>query len=130
MYTDKTAVSNTDESFLDVRTTELLLKLGIPASNRGYLYLRFAIMHTYKEPESAIYVTKTLYPLVARTCRATNAQSVERTCHHAIRRAYDGGFREDFISILGIAAVKCPTCSEFIRAAADYLHSLDGTEGL
>ncbi len=113
------------ESELDIRVTELLLQLGISASTRGYTYLRVAIMQAYQEPESAVYVTKTLYPLVARKCNATNSASVERTCHHSIARAFNRGYREEFVNILGISASKCPTCSEFIRGVASCLRELD-----
>lgn len=115
---------------LEIRVTELLMRLGIPACSLGYNYLRFAIIHTYENPEDSIYVTKTLYPMVARKCGAVSTSSVERTCHHAIEKGYHGGYRNEFINRFGIGSAKCPTCSEFIRASAQYLREKHGKDYL
>lgn len=119
-----------NDTGLDIRVTALLIRLGINACSKGYSYLRCAIMQAYNEPESAIYVTKTLYPRVARKCKAPSICAVERSCRHAIQSAFNDCDNSEFEEIFGLSATECPTCSVFIRGAADYLHQEDETDYL
>ncbi len=112
---------------LDIRTTDMLLKLGIPASSQGYCYLRSAIILAYHDPEATEYITKTLYPKVARLCHACSVESVERNCRRAIDRALVC-HTEALTEYLGkTESFRRPTCAEFILTIARYLHSEDET---
>ena len=118
------------EQNLDARITSILISTGISITGKGFTYLRCAVTEAYNHPENAIYVTKTLYPAVAKKCHAASAGGVERTCHHTISRAFYGGYRDEFVKILGKAYMNCPTCSEFIRAVAACLREQDNTDNL
>ncbi len=115
---------------LDTRITSVFISMGISITGKGCTYLRCAAAEAYNHPENAIYVTKTLYPAVARKCRAPSVRGLERTCHHAISRAFHGGYSHEFVKILGKAYIKCPTCSEFIRGVVSYLKEQDGADNL
>lgn len=109
-----------DES-LDIRVTELLLRLGIHASLGGYRYLRAAVMLTGGSPTLAEYPTKTLYPIIAKYF-GTTPSIVERSCRRAIERAYfmgQGCSMGEFFSERGI--IGKPTCKEFILTVADFV---------
>lgn len=110
---------------LDIKVTDMLIRLGIHASFSGYRYLRMGIMIAYRSPGMAQYPTKSLYPRIAKYCGAASSV-VERSCRRAIERAYflqKGGSIAEFFGGRGISDK--PTCKEFILVIADYLHMED-----
>ncbi len=119
-----------NEQNLDTRIASVFISMGISITGKGFAYLRCAVAEAYEHPENAIYVTKTLYPVVARKCHAPTSRGIERTCHNAIFRAFHGGYGDEFVKILGKAYIKCPTCSEFIRGVAAYLREENNTDTL
>lgn len=76
---------------LEAKAAKILLEYGFPVELRGYEYLRCAVALTYRSPELTEYVTKTLFPKVARLCGNASASSVARGCRHAIEYAFDRG---------------------------------------
>lgn len=74
-----------------------LIALGFPADHKGYEYIRCAIVEVSCDPELTGYVTKTLYPRVARICGEPTASNVSRACRRAIAYACDFGELRDFI---------------------------------
>ncbi|MBQ2766063.1 MAG: sporulation initiation factor Spo0A C-terminal domain-containing protein [Clostridia bacterium] len=114
---------------LNIRTTKMLLNLGIPASSQGYCYLRSAIMLAYYDPEATEYITKTLYPKVARICRACSVESVARNCRRAIDRAFVNR-TETLSECFGETEnYSRPTCAEFILTIAEHLHCEERSDG-
>ncbi len=71
----------------DLQTTisNVLLSMGFPAKLHGFTYLREAIEESIRNPGQL--VTKELYPLVGKRCRASWEQ-VERSIRNAIATAY------------------------------------------
>ena len=121
---------NTDHLYsndvmLDIRVTDILLRLGISASSYGYEYLRCAIMLAYYNPEATVYATKTLYPTVARLCHAASVASVERNCRRAVQHAIYANTRTLNKYFGDITPVRHPTCANFILTIANSLHSED-----
>ena len=108
---------------LELRVTEIIHQLGVPAHIKGYNYLRCAILASLKHPELLESVTKELYPHVAEQYKTT-ASRVERAIRHAIETAWTRGDIDAINSYFGytINTYKGkPTNSEFIALIADKL---------
>lgn len=83
---------------LESEAAKILLNYGFPVELRGYEYMRCAVALTYQSPELAEYVTKSLFPKVARLCPNASASSVARGCRHAIEYAFDHGYLNELLS--------------------------------
>ncbi len=110
---------------LDIQITDILIYLGIPVSCKGYDYLRCSIILAYHSPDITEYITKTLYPKVARLCHASDAAGVERNCRHAVERACRIGRIFEFGRYFDCDIThRHPTCAQFISAIARRLHEI------
>ena len=108
---------------LDVKITEILHEIGVPAHIKGYLYLREAITMVFHDVELLSSITKILYPEIASKF-TTTASRVERAIRHAIEVAWIRGNVETISDIFSytISYNKSkPTNSEFIAMIADKL---------
>ena len=108
---------------MEVKVTEILHQIGVPAHIKGYHYLRDSIIMSIEHPEIINAVTKQLYPSVAKRYETTSSR-VERAIRHAIEVAWDRGDVDVLNSYFGytihISRGK-PTNSEFIAMIADKL---------
>ena len=108
---------------IEVKVTEILHQIGVPAHIKGYHYLRDSIIMSIEHPEIINAVTKQLYPSVAKKFETTSSR-VERAIRHAIEVAWDRGDVDVLNSYFGytihISRGK-PTNSEFIAMIADKL---------
>ncbi len=108
---------------MEVKVTEILHQIGVPAHIKGYHYLRDSIIMSIEHPEIINAVTKQLYPSVAKKYETTSSR-VERAIRHAIEVAWDRGDVDVLNSYFGytihISRGK-PTNSEFIAMIADKL---------
>ena len=106
---------------LEMRVTEILHQIGVPAHIKGYHYLRDSIIMAVETPEIMNSVTKKLYPSVAEKYETTSSR-VERAIRHAIEVAWDRGDVDVLNSYFGytihISRGK-PTNSEFIAMISD-----------
>ncbi len=108
---------------LEIRISRILHNIGIPAHIKGYSYLRLAIEMAVEDPDIINFVTKSLYPGVARAYETTNSR-VERAIRHAIEVAWDRGDVDTLDSYFGYTISRQrgkPTNSEFIAMIADKL---------
>lgn len=108
---------------LEMRITEILHSLGIPAHIKGFTYLRRAITMSVSDPDVINYVTKMLYPGVAKAYGTTTSR-VERAIRHAIEVAWDRGDVDMLNRYFGYTISRQrgkPTNSEFIAMIADKL---------
>ncbi len=109
------------DSTLENDITKMIREIGIPAHIKGYQYIREGIMMSVKEPEILNYITKFLYPTIAKKYQTTTS-SVERAIRHAIEVAWNRGKMEMMEDLFGHNAA-CgkgkPTNSEFIALIAD-----------
>ena len=108
---------------LEAQISRILHTIGIPAHIKGYAYLRSAIIMTVEDPDIINYVTKSLYPSVAKS-HHTATSRVERAIRHAIEIAWDRGDVETLNSFFGYTISRQrgkPTNSEFIAMIADKL---------
>ena len=112
-----------DEYSIEVRVTQILHEIGVPAHIKGYHYLRDSIMMSVRNPEIINAVTKQLYPAVAKKY-ATTSSRVERAIRHAIEVAWDRGNVDVLNSYFGYTIHNDrdkPTNSEFIAMISDRL---------
>ena len=112
-----------DSFGIELRVTEILHEIGVPAHIKGYHYLRDSIMMSVEKPEIINAVTKQLYPSVAKKYNTTSSR-VERAIRHAIEVAWDSGDIDVLNSYFGYTIHNDrgkPTNSEFIAMISDRL---------
>ncbi len=108
---------------LEVRVTNILIEIGVPAHIRGYNYMREAIMLAVEDIDVLNYITKELYPTIAKKCN-TSPSRVERAIRHAIEVAWSRGEVSAIDNLFGYTISNSkgkPTNSEFIALIADRL---------
>ena len=108
---------------MEVKVTEILHEIGVPAHIKGYHYLRDSIIMSVEHPEMINAVTKQLYPAVAKKYETTSSR-VERAIRHAIEVAWDRGDIDVLNSYFGYTIHNDrgkPTNSEFIAMISDRL---------
>lgn len=108
---------------IEVKVTEILHQIGVPAHIKGYHYLRDSIIMSVENPEIINSVTKQLYPSVAKRFSTTSSR-VERAIRHAIEVAWDRGDVDILNSYFGYTIHNGrgkPTNSEFIAMISDKL---------
>ena len=108
---------------LETKITGILHEIGVPAHIRGYHYMREAILMAVDNLEVLNYITKELYPTIAKKCNTT-ASRVERAIRHAIEVAWNRGKVDVIDSLFGYTINNHkgkPTNSEFIALIADRL---------
>ena len=108
---------------LEARVTNMLHEIGVPAHIRGYHYIREAIMMSVNDIEVLNYITKELYPSIAKKCNTTPSR-VERAIRHAIEVAWNRGKVDAIDNLFGYTVSTHkgkPTNSEFIALIADKL---------
>lgn len=111
------------ERNLEGEVTEIIREIGIPAHIKGYQYIREGIMMAVEEPNMLNYITKLLYPTIAKKYKTTSS-SVERAIRHAIEVAWSRGKMDAIQELFGYtihAGKGKPTNSEFIALIADKL---------
>lgn len=122
-YEPARAINNVCSGNLEIDVTNLLLEIGIPAHIKGYQYIRDGIMLSFYDKNMLHYITKCLYPTIAKKYKTTSS-SVERTIRHAIEVAFRRGNRQVLEEIFSntICSKKTkPTNSEFIALLTDKL---------
>jgi len=108
---------------IEARVTNILHEIGVPAHIRGYHYMRSAIIMAVDNIDVLNYITKELYPSIAKGAGTTPSR-VERAIRHAIEVAWSRGRVDAIDSIFGYTVSNNkgkPTNSEFIALIADRL---------
>jgi two-component system response regulator (stage 0 sporulation protein A) len=103
--------------------TNIIHELGIPAHIKGYQYIREGIIMAIQDVNMMNYITKLLYPTIAKKYKTTSS-SVERAIRHAIEVAWTRGRIEILEEMFGYSVQDGrgkPTNSEFIALIADKL---------
>ncbi len=112
-----------NDSNTEIKITQILHQIGVPAHIKGYHYLRSSIMMSIDNPDIINSVTKQLYPAVANNFETTPSR-VERAIRHAIEVAWDRGDIDILNSYFGYTIHNSrgkPTNSEFIAMISDKL---------
>ena len=108
---------------LETLVTQNLHELGVPAHIKGYHYIRRAIMMVVENMDMLNFITKQLYPEIAKSYSTTSSR-VERAIRHAIEVAWVRGKPETMNNVFGYTihtGKGKPTNSEFIAMIADNL---------
>ena len=116
-------VNELGEQNMENDVTEIIREIGIPAHIKGYQYIREGIIMSIKDINMLNYITKLLYPTIAKKYKTTSS-SVERAIRHAIEVAWGRGKIDVIENMFGytVSAGKGkPTNSEFIALIADKL---------
>ena len=102
---------------------DMLHKLGIPSHVRGYQYIKEGVLIVYKGGNRISYITKDVYPEIARKYGTTPTR-VERAIRHAIEISWSRGdmglMEETFGNSLNVNRDK-PTNAEYLTTLADKL---------
>lgn len=106
---------------LEMRVTDIIHEIGVPAHIKGYQYLREAIMMSVEDPEVLSSITKLLYPTIAKKFKTTSSR-VERAIRHAIEVAWSRGKMDTIDELFGYTVSNGkgkPTNSEFVALITD-----------
>ncbi len=117
----ESTTQTTVENDLEATVTQVMHEVGMPAHIKGYHYTRTAIMMVVNNMDLLNYITKQLYPDIAKKYRST-ASRVERAIRHSIDVAWTRGRPEAMNKIFGYTIdidKGKPTNSEFIAMVAD-----------
>ncbi len=117
------SIKSDSSNDIEIKVTEILHQIGVPAHIKGYHYLRNSIMTSIENPDIINAVTKQLYPSVAKEFKTTSSR-VERAIRHAIEVAWDRGDVDILNSYFGYTIHNGrgkPTNSEFIAMISDKL---------
>ena len=120
-FAEQRAAEVQNEVDLEGLVTECIHELGVPAHIKGYQYIRTAIMMVVENMELLNYITKQLYPTIAKQYKTTSSR-VERAIRHSIEVAWSRGRPDVMNSIFGYTidtGKGKPTNSEFIAMVAD-----------
>jgi two-component system response regulator (stage 0 sporulation protein A) len=118
-----TLTSNQANNSIELKVTEILHEIGVPAHIKGYNYLRDSILMSIDKPDIINAVTKQLYTSVAKKYETTSSR-VERAIRHAIEVAWDRGDVDVLNSYFGYTIHTSRgkrTSSEFIAMISDKL---------
>jgi two-component system, response regulator, stage 0 sporulation protein A len=111
---------------LEVRISDVLRSIGIPANLKGYLFLREAIQMVIQNVDllgGLGGITKIIYPTIAEKYHTTPSR-VERAIRHSIEVGWNRGSIEVIEFVFGntVSQLKVkPTNGKFIALIADYL---------
>lgn len=108
-------------SDLELKITDIIHKMGIPAHVNGYFYLRDAIIISIADKELLNSITKLLYPIIAKIHNTTSVK-VESSIRHAITIAWsnrDETVFNNFFYCVITDKKKKPTNTEFIALIVD-----------
>lgn len=110
-----------EEADLETIVTDFIHELGVPAHIKGYQYIRSAIMMVVENMDLLNFITKQLYPEIAKAYNTTSSR-VERAIRHSIEVAWSRGKPDVMNEIFGYTihtGKGKPTNSEFIAMVAD-----------
>lgn len=115
------AAEEVEAARLEVKVTEIIHEVGVPAHIKGYQYLRTSILMAVQDMDILDSITKQLYPSIAKEY-ATTPSRVERAIRHAIEVAWSRGNSDIMHELFGYTLQQGklkPTNSEFIALIAD-----------
>ena len=115
-----------EESFLHLKNdlefvvSENLRNLGVPPHIKGYQYLRKAIIMSVENVNVLDFITKQLYPDIAKAYNTTSDR-VERAIRHSIEVSWSRGNPKAIGEVFGYTNLDTirPTNSEYIAMLSD-----------
>lgn len=110
---------------LEAEISSLISRMGIPASIKGYHFIRQAVALAVKDSEVMIGITKGLYPDIAKMYHTT-ASKVERAIRHAIENAWKKNGKNVYFELSGYSMEEKPTNGQFIAILAEHFRLQKG----
>ena len=115
------------------RISEILRRLGMPVSLKGFQYIKKAIELISEDESELDCIVKKLYPDIAECFPDSTSTRVERAIRHAIEVTFEKGSLSE-IEIIFSNAYSCekgkPTNSEFLACLYEYMKfEADESEG-
>lgn len=104
----------------ELRADQALRRLKISGTLRGHRYLTAAVAATVRDPDRILFITKDLYPELARRFRTTPS-CIERNMRHAIGKAWKNGGAAALEQLTQARLHHRPSNSEFIDLVANSL---------
>lgn len=114
----------TKKATADSKINDLLVRLGVRANLKGFLYLETGIKICLEDREELDGITKRLYPSIARK-HGTSPDKVEHAIRHAIEVSWMKGNKEEQKEVFGYDSDegRRPTNAEFITRITDYIEN-------
>ena len=100
----------------------LVHRLGICSIYRGYSFLIYAVELAVRNEEYLLYITKELYPDVAKHFHSTSTR-IERSLRTVITTCWNEGNRTLLDRIAGYELQRKPTTGELISMLAYYVRN-------
>lgn len=99
----------------------IMKELGITANLKGYNYLVEAVICVYQDSSYMEFVTKRLYPDIAKKFNTTSSK-VERAIRHVITRSFNNGDVDVINKYFSYSYIKgSATNSEAIATLVEYI---------
>ena len=108
----------------DAKLIHHLRLLHVPTHLEGYQLLCLAIPIFVQNPQQ--FLTKELYPAVARLCGGKDVRAVEHSIRNAIQAAWrqrDNAVWRKYFALGPRGTIPCPTNKEFISRLAEILNA-------
>ncbi len=119
-YNKNENVKNTKSSTKAITLSEVINKIGIRPSLKGYGYIKYAVNKVVENPRFMTELTKGLYPEVAVEFN-TQPKCVERNIRHCIDISWNNA-KSEYKNVFGYEFYKKPTNKELINSLAEYLN--------
>lgn len=116
MKTENKAIMNRLE--IEYTAADMLQRLGVPANFKGYVYLKEAITACVEDDSKICYITKILYPDIAKKYH-TNGANVERTIRHAVTTCWDRQQADRNANMIYLTSKAKPTNAQFISIVSE-----------
>lgn len=123
----KQYASPPDNTDLHSRTIYHLHQLNIPSHLDGYRQLCIALPLFAQNPNQ--FLTKELYPAVAKHCGCKDSRAVEHSVRKAIHAAWmlrDNALWRKYFTPGANGKIRCPTSKEFLCRLAEILQAETG----
>jgi two-component system, response regulator, stage 0 sporulation protein A len=123
---EKVIHTTKNDGKFELKITDILRSIGIPANLKGYFFLREAIQMIMNGCETSF--SKVIYPAIASKYHTTPSR-VERGIRHAIEVGWNRGGIEQLDLVIGntVSPLKGrPTNGEFISLMAEHLRLQKG----
>ncbi|HIW25373.1 MAG TPA: sporulation initiation factor Spo0A C-terminal domain-containing protein [Firmicutes bacterium] len=117
---DPDAIPNVLGKIKSEELSLFLRRLNLLPNHNGFHYLLTAIAYQLSNPDQPVYITKSVYPYVAKKYNSTPSR-IERCMRTAITHFWESDGRAKFETIAGFPVERKPTNSEFISLSAEYI---------
>lgn len=109
-----------NEDSTEYIVSDIISRLGISPSLKGYYYIRSSVMMLLNEDDTTMGITKRIYPDVAKEYK-TSAGKVERAMRHAIDSSWKKDDGMGCASVFGCTFTKKPTNGQMLANIVEYV---------